>query len=98
MVRYGRNKKNNRNSVLFTFRSAGGLVFFGLSRCSEGDTFDRARGLDIAKGRADKVFARAEAGDSVVGQAADLQRDTTAGFVSVTEVPLLLNWFRSLNK
>ncbi len=91
MIRYGRNKNNNRNSVLFTFRE-GDFVFFGVSRCGHGDTFDKERGLTIAQGRAEKF-----AGKQILVPTL-LDRETLSGFVTVSEVPVLLNWFRALNK
>ncbi len=105
MVRYSRNKKNNRNGVLFTFRE-GNLVFFGISRCCEKDSFNRERGIEIAQGRAAKALAKSavapvEPTDEVKHMAygvSDLTRSSLFGFVEVSEVPVLLNWFRSLNK
>lgn len=95
MVRYGRDSKtNNRNSVLFTFRE-GSFVFFGVSRCGHGDVFNRELGLEIAKGRALKAQVRQATVNANL--ATEFTRDTLAGFVSVAEVPTLLNWFRALN-
>ncbi len=107
MVRYGRNKNNNRNGVLLTFRE-GDKVFFGVSRCCDNDTFNRERGLEMARGRAMKAFTttldpqggleqlnrRFDDGESVIG----LTRQTVMGFVKVENVPMLLDWFRGLSK
>lgn len=93
MIRYGRNKKNNRNSVLLTFR-AGEAVYFGISRCCDNDVFDRERGLTMARGRAQKALDQ----EGRCMSAMDFKRETTRGAVPVTDVPLLLEWFRGLNK
>lgn len=52
MVRYGRDKRNQRKNCLHTVRKDGS-IYFGVSRCrtKSGDVFDKELALKIAEGR-----------------------------------------------
>ena len=58
-VRYGKDKNGQRKGVLFTVRT-GESIFYGVSRCGPRDVFDRAMGLDIARGRCTKAIEKPE--------------------------------------
>lgn len=54
IMEYIRDNKNQKKGVMYAFRE-GNVVYSGWSLCHRINKFDKERGLDIAKARAEKV-------------------------------------------
>ena len=109
MIRYSRARDGHKKNTLYTKRYKG-LIFYGISRLNKSDKFDRERGLDLAKTRAEDALIEYKAygkvspdcynGCGLFTKYANLvtMKGSYYGWVHPRDVVILLQHFRKMGK
>ena len=95
-IRYGYDSKCQRRNVLYTIKDEDkGLVYFGISRCDiKFDKFNREKGIELAKLRAEAVAAKGY--NCGLFRPNGSKRFVANGAVWAGDIKGLITWFDEL--